>query len=178
MCVRDLRPVTLTTISNFVYCESQISVPYYYSPPAMAVRHLQAFRFTRDRLRPRHFATHLSHLRWRNRSRLPASEILVHGITQRRVANTQEKSSRPNSKVGSQRSIYRKSHTSVSFFYDRYKREAESRRPKYALHWFPARFKIIRSFPAERETPALHGLRPPLRPAALALYIDKLGQLM
>lgn len=104
MCVRDLRPVTLTTINNFVYCESQISVPY--SPTAMAVRHLQPFHFTRDRLRPRHFATHLSHLRWRNRRHLPASEILVHGITQRRVANTQEKSSRPNSEVRSQRSIY------------------------------------------------------------------------
>lgn len=53
--------------------------------------------------------------------------------------------SRPNSTI----SAYFPGKPAV--FYDRYKNRGASKRPTYAVHWFPARFKIIRSLPAKRQ---------------------------
>lgn len=73
--------------------------------------------------------------------------------------------SRPNSAPNLSAPLPRKPHMSESFFYvyDRYKNRgaSESRRPTYALHWFPARFKIIRSLPAKRQNAPFTDHGPP-----------------
>lgn len=58
---------------------------------------------------------------------------------------------RPNSEEESQRSTYPETSYERELLLRGIKGAPESRRPTYALHWFPARVKIIRSSPAERQ---------------------------
>lgn len=113
-----------------------------------AVRHLRAPRFTRGFLRA---VSQRISARHRDGGATSSEIHKIRGIALAyRIVNSENRRD-PISHRNLSAPLVRKLFRYARFMIGVKTGEGASMRPTYALRWFPGRFKIIRSFPAERQ---------------------------